>query len=298
MHILEYIHNQYYEDKLHIFLALKEGSIASLIERNGEVFANDKSLSNTLLSQMLQAIDYIAHENIIYRDIKPANILYDSQPQGQYSFYLADFGLCNNTEFAVSLAGTREYVAPEVLQGAKQTTKVDVWSLFVTIAYSVNVGGYRQAQKQTQNEVMTAISDAAAHHTMDGIKEMAIIDPDRRASAAQMLLKLYDGDGLTTPKRQITAWNDSPPTNPPARTAAVATAVIASNQLRKRSRVLPNRTRRPPVLGAAVGEFYQTRRRTRSGAVKKLNIQPQQIMYRQNIVASPVISPVDVCMKM
>lgn len=50
---------------------------------------------------------------------------------------------------------------------------------------------------------MAAISDVAAHQFMVEIKEMVIIDPVWRASAAQILLKLYDGRGLTTLRRQI-----------------------------------------------------------------------------------------------
>jgi hypothetical protein len=161
----------------------------------------------------------------------------------------------------------------------------------------MDISGYRRKPKRNQTELTTSILDAAAHPSMVKFKEMAIIDPSQRASAAQMLVRHCGGYGLTTPLRQIIALDDLPPTNPLLRTEAVATAVMASNQLRKRSRVLPNRTRRPPVLGAATGEFYQTRR-TRSGAITKLNIQPQQTRFHQNFVASPVTSPVDVCMKM
>ncbi|KAJ8127106.1 hypothetical protein O1611_g6530 [Lasiodiplodia mahajangana] len=32
---------------------------------------------------------------------------------------------------------------------------------------------------------------------------MAKVDPEERASAAQMLVKLYDGNGLSTPREQV-----------------------------------------------------------------------------------------------
>jgi len=40
---------------------------------------------------------------------------------------------------------------------------------------------------------------------------MAIVNPKKRASAAQMLLKHFDGAELNTPRNQVPALTSSPP---------------------------------------------------------------------------------------
>jgi serine/threonine protein kinase len=86
---------------------------------------------------MLQAFDCLAWKGIVHRDEKPENILYVSQPSGQYQFQLRDFGLCNRVVNAATFAGTRLYMAPKMFRKGGQTSKLDVWSLFVTMLWTL-----------------------------------------------------------------------------------------------------------------------------------------------------------------
>lgn len=74
---------------------------------------------------------YVLHTNgVIHRDIKPDNLL--STKYGVLK--IADFGWCCEIQDApTALAGTFQYMAPEVLQNLPQTEKVDLWSAGVTL---------------------------------------------------------------------------------------------------------------------------------------------------------------------
>ncbi|KAI1956311.1 hypothetical protein LOZ58_006388 [Ophidiomyces ophidiicola] len=209
-HIVEYIHHQIVDGHMEICTALKDGNLDGLISQNiFQYNASIKIVTDTLLPQILQALDYLAYNSVIHRDVKPANILYTFR-ENKYLFQLTDFGLCNFVSDATSFAGSPFYMAPEVLRNRsiKQTPKVDVWSLFVTIAFTLNVNGYRNSQLPSDDKIILAAVKAADTWPLERIKDMAIVDPTKRASAAQMLLKLYNGVGLTTPRSQI---GDGPP---------------------------------------------------------------------------------------
>ncbi|CEJ62749.1 hypothetical protein PMG11_11240 [Penicillium brasilianum] len=185
-----------------IFMGLKEGNLRSLVN-NGTVLSIT-DLAHCVFHQMLQALDCLAVHEIVHRDVKPENILYTSLPGAQYHFQLGDFGLCNRTVSAVTSVGTPLYMAPEVPEKGNQTHMVDVWSLFVTMAWTLDVEGFHLKSEKfvSIQEVHQAISSAALK--IEIIQEMARVDPHQRASAAQMLLKCFDGNGLVTPGHRIT----------------------------------------------------------------------------------------------
>lgn len=183
-------------------MGLKDGTLQSLVLHGS--FPSIKPLAQRVLHQMLQALDYLsAKKQIIHRDVKPENILYTRQSDGEYIFHLGDFGLCNHTVSAKTTAGSPLYMAPEVPLGGKQTDKVDIWSLFVTIAWTLDTDGFRQKSTQfkTGLDAQQAIVDMGK--TLPLIQEMARVDPQKRASAAQMLLKCFDGHGLTTKRSRV-----------------------------------------------------------------------------------------------
>ncbi|KAK2798299.1 hypothetical protein FQN50_008904 [Emmonsiellopsis sp. PD_5] len=211
-HIIDFIGHQGWGGPIvEIFMGLKEGTLQQLVE-SSSVFNVD-----SLFHQMLQALDYLAVKNIIHRDVKPENILYvthSEQPSHNHQFQLGDFGLCNRTISAVSRVGTHLYRAPEISEGLEQTHKVDVWSLLVTIIWTLDTGRFRQLSRRFRSnaEIYTAISVIVANEQdIFTIREMGVFNSTYRASAAQMLVKCYQGNGLSTP------WNNILPLQGTAR---------------------------------------------------------------------------------
>ncbi|EGR30003.1 protein kinase domain protein [Ichthyophthirius multifiliis] len=79
-------------------------------------------------AQIVLALEYLHTKNIIYRDLKPENVLIDKDGY----LKVADFGLSkrNVTEQnATSVCGTPEYLAPEVLLKKGHGKPVDWWTL-------------------------------------------------------------------------------------------------------------------------------------------------------------------------
>lgn len=74
-------------------------------------------------------IKYLHEKNIIYRDIKPENILLDENG----NIRIGDFGLSkpdmDSNEFAYSFCGSPEYMAPEMLLKVGHTYTVDYYCL-------------------------------------------------------------------------------------------------------------------------------------------------------------------------
>lgn len=181
-------------------MELKSGNVQSLA-RDG-FFTGMADSSNALLHQMLQALDYLANHEIIHRDVRPENILYTLLPDGKYLYQLADFGLANIVDSTQTPAGTLMFMAPEAYLHPSwpQTSKMDVWSLFVTLAYVMNVAGFRRKAQGTPRRRAKAIREAAKDEKLQRVQAMVIEYPDDRAAAGYILEKVYGGEGRTTPR--------------------------------------------------------------------------------------------------
>lgn len=181
-------------------MPLRTGSLASLAKSQPPSYNADQFCLG-FTEQILSALDYLASEALIHRDVKPHNILYSCLSDGRYLFQLADFGLAHYQSLAKTSCGTPYYQAPELYPrasgvNAAQSSKIDIWSLFATIA-AVH-SRFKEFPPATDNygRVLNVLKAKAAQSSM--LEPMARLHPDRRASAAQMLVYLFEGRGLTT----------------------------------------------------------------------------------------------------
>jgi len=97
--------------------------LASLLRRIGRI-PEDKAIE---LARQLCAGVSAAHERgVIHRDLKPANVMID----GDGNVRITDFGIATaGGDADAAIAGTPQYMAPELLAGKPATIKSDIYAL-------------------------------------------------------------------------------------------------------------------------------------------------------------------------
>lgn len=100
----------------------------------------NEELARIYICEVLLALEYLHSKNIMYRDLKPDNIMLD----GQGHVKLIDFGLskCNvdsDNYTSGSFLGSHAYLAPEILSNKSYGKSVDWYNLGVLL-YEFLVG--------------------------------------------------------------------------------------------------------------------------------------------------------------
>jgi serine/threonine protein kinase len=89
----------------------------------------DDEKNRFYIAEIILALNFVHKNKIIYRDIKPENILLDIDGH----IKLTDFGLskiCSKSnEKAFTICGTPFYIAPEIIEKKGYNSSVDWWSL-------------------------------------------------------------------------------------------------------------------------------------------------------------------------
>jgi serine/threonine-protein kinase len=87
-----------------------------------------------IIARVAEALDYAHKQNVVHRDIKPGNIMYDPVSG---SVKVADFGIARLTDASKTrtgmVMGTPSYMSPEQLAGLKVSGSSDLFSLGVTL---------------------------------------------------------------------------------------------------------------------------------------------------------------------
>ncbi|KAI7862374.1 camp-dependent protein kinase 9 [Spinellus fusiger] len=121
-----------YQDNANLYMLLEYvvgGELFTHLRKAGR-FTND--MTRFYASEIVLAIEYLHSKNIIYRDLKPENLLVDHQGH----IKMTDFGFAKTVEehtWTWTLCGTPEYLAPEIIQGKGHDKAVDWWALGILI---------------------------------------------------------------------------------------------------------------------------------------------------------------------
>jgi len=176
-----------FQDSLNIYMLMSYVPGGELFThlRRAQKFTPD--VTRFYLANIILALKYLHSFNIIYRDLKPENLLLDSRGY----LRLTDFGFAKIVDDRTwTLCGTPEYLAPEIIQSEGHGKAADWWACGI-LCYEMLVG-YPPFFHETAYGIYEKILRGVIHwpHTMDRLsKELikAFLHPDRTKRLGNMI---------------------------------------------------------------------------------------------------------------
>ncbi|KAL7982146.1 hypothetical protein Chor_001203 [Crotalus horridus] len=129
-----------FKDNKYVYMLLEAclgGELWSILRDRGSF---DETTTKFCVGCVTEAIEYLHSMSIIYRDLKPENLILDAQGY----IKLVDFGFAKKIRAGQktwTFCGTPEYVAPEVILNKGHDFSVDFWSLGILV-YELLTGKY------------------------------------------------------------------------------------------------------------------------------------------------------------
>ena len=182
-----------------------------------------------------------AHERgVLHRDLKPANVMLD----GNGDVRITDFGIATAAaDVGAEIAGTPQYMAPELLAGKAASTKSDIYALGL-ILFEVFTGKRAYdaktiAELRHLHDTQTVTTPSTIVRDLDPAIEHVILrclhkDPEKRpASALTVAASLPGGDPLAaalaageTPSPELLVAAGESEAMPVGRALAVAAVFV------------------------------------------------------------------------
>ena len=89
--------------------------------------------SQFYIGQLILAVEYLHYHKIVYRDLKPENVMINHQGYVK----MIDMGTAKNINYkpakTYTVIGTPHYMAPEVLLNKGYSFDVDIWSIGIIL---------------------------------------------------------------------------------------------------------------------------------------------------------------------
>jgi len=119
----------------------------------------DEGLAKFYVASIVLALEYLHDNNLVFRDLKPENVLIDAQGYAK----LGDFGFAKTVEPGArtyTFCGTPGYVAPENVMGRGYNQSVDWWTVGVLMYVLLTARQpFTSPKAQDPMEVMRRIVD-------------------------------------------------------------------------------------------------------------------------------------------
>ncbi|RLL98578.1 cAMP-dependent protein kinase catalytic subunit, partial [Aspergillus turcosus] len=113
---------------LYMVMDFVEGGELFSLLRKSQRFPNP--VAKFYAAEVTLALEYLHSQQIIYRDLKPENLLLDRHGH----LKITDFGFAKEVpDITWTLCGTPDYLAPEVVSSKGYNKSVDWWSLGILI---------------------------------------------------------------------------------------------------------------------------------------------------------------------
>lgn len=111
-------------------------TLDNIIDKHNAGQGIPEDLARIAMRQMLEAVKFLHENHIMHRDIKPDNFLVNSWAPDPILVILSDFGFAKSfepNELFTRYIGTPDYAAPEIHCHIPYDSKIDIWSLGITL---------------------------------------------------------------------------------------------------------------------------------------------------------------------
>ncbi|KAI1231706.1 hypothetical protein IHE44_0007338 [Lamprotornis superbus] len=215
--ILQPPHIDYFEE-IYVVTELMQSDLHKIIVSPQPLSSDHVKV---FLYQILRGLKYLHSAGILHRDIKPGNLLVNSNCVLKVlltfieDVHICDFGLARVEELDESRHMTQEvvtqyYRAPEILMGSRHySNAIDIWSLDLitdllgtpsleamrTACEGAKAHILRGPHKQPSLPVLYTLSSQATHEAVHLLCRMLVFDPSKRISAKDALAHPYLDEG-------------------------------------------------------------------------------------------------------
>ena len=148
-----------------------------------------ESKVRSVSAEVCLALEHLHKLGFVYRDLKPENVLLDSQGHAR----LADFGLCKllpDKSLTNTICGTHTYAAPEMLSVRNYGTSIDLWAFGVFVYHILRGRTPYEARDLDQvianmNNRRIRFSSSTSSELVSMIKKLLDWNPETRLGCGE-----------------------------------------------------------------------------------------------------------------